>query len=306
MNTKDFEYLVALARNKSILKASQELYISQPALSKFLQRMEQEAGTRLFQHVGKNLVPTSAGEYCIEKAIEILHLNDQIENHLSDTAHLAAGRIRLGLPMSRTDGFLSRILPRFCSVYPGIHLEIVEEAAQILLQKVQSGELGIIFINCREPISGLQYQEVSEEEMVLAAPASYKLAPLAFKKPGYRFACLRPEDWRELPYIMLSQDQATRTFTNQYFQLHGIVPRTVLQIRNLGQAVNAVHHGLGVTITPSMLSPLETEQQQIQYFSLPGDGGPFLRKTAVVYRKDTDLSRAEQDLIALICSEFGA
>ena len=105
---------------------------------------------------------------------------------------------------------------------------------------------------------------------------------------------------------MLSQDQATRTFTNQYFQLHGIVPRTVLQIRNLGQAVNAVHHGLGVTITPSMLSPLETEQQQIQYFSLPGDGGPFLRKTAVVYRKDTDLSRAEQDLIALICSEFGA
>lgn len=304
MNVRDFEYIVALGNNRSILKASRELYISQPALSKFLQRIEAEAGTKLFQHVGKSLVPTYAGEYCIEKAIEILHLNSQLENHLNDVAHLAAGRIRLGLPMSRTGSFLSRILPRFCAVYPGIHIEIVEEATQNLLQKVRSGELGMLFINYSEPITGLQYEEVSTEEMVLAAPDCYGLKSQAFFREGFRFPCLAPETWSGLPYIMLSQDQATRTFTNQYFRSHGIVPNTVLQIRNLGQAVNAVHHGLGVTITPAMFDPKEAASQHITYFSLPSEEGPFTRKTSVVYREDTDLSKAEQDLVNIIKEEF--
>ena len=108
------------------------------------------------------------------------------------------------------------------------------------------------------------------------------------------------------PTLCSARTRQQEPLPTNIFNSTGSSPAQSYRSVTWGRAVNAVHHGLGVTITPSMLSPLETEQQQIQYFSLPGDGGPFLRKTAVVYRKDTDLSRAEQDLIALICSEFGA
>ena len=62
MNVRDFEYIAELGRSRSILRASQALYITQPALSKFLQRVENEAGTLLFQRAGNHLVPTFAGE----------------------------------------------------------------------------------------------------------------------------------------------------------------------------------------------------------------------------------------------------
>ena len=55
MNVKDFEYISEIGRSGSILKASKALYISQPALSKFLQKVENETGTLLFHRVGHHL-----------------------------------------------------------------------------------------------------------------------------------------------------------------------------------------------------------------------------------------------------------
>ncbi|PNV62018.1 hypothetical protein C0033_10210 [Clostridium sp. chh4-2] len=300
MNVKDFEYLVSIGRCGSISKAAQELYISQPALSKFLQRIEAEAGTKLFQHVGKSLVPTFAGEYCIEKASEIIYLNDQINNRLNDVAKLQCGRIKIGLPMSRTNFFISHILPAFYEQYPGIHVVIVEEAASVLLQKIRTGELNLIFINYTEELPYLVYEKVSEEEMVLAAPDNMGLNAYSTHQDGYAYPCLKPENWYKLPFIMLSRDQATRSFTMQYFSLHKITPNTVLQIRNLGQALNAVRRGLGVTITPAIPCTNDSEKYSISYFSLPSQEGPFTRKTALVYREDTYLSQAEEGLIRII------
>lgn len=299
MNLRDFEYIVALGQYRSITKAAQELYISQPALSKFLTRMEQEAGTKLFQHTGKNLVPTLAGEFCIEKAVEILHINEQINNRINDIAKLNSGRIRIGLPMSRTEHFLSQVLPRFYKMYPGIHIVIFENATAILQQKVRNGELDLIFINILENNCQpyLHYETILEEEMVLAAPDTYHLEDTAYILEGHLYPCLSPFAWKDLPYIMLSSDQATRTFSNQYFSRNGITPHVALEIRNLAQAINAVRYGIGVTITPSIQAG---SQSGISYYSLPSKEGTFRRKAAVVYRTDTYLSHAERELIQII------
>lgn len=103
MNVKDFEYLVELSKTGSISKASKALYISQPALSKFLQKLESEAGTILFQRVGRQLIPTYAGEQCIQTASEILFLHNRLQPVLSDIVRQQEGQIRLGIPLSRSN-----------------------------------------------------------------------------------------------------------------------------------------------------------------------------------------------------------
>jgi len=74
MDTKDFEYLVEIARQESLSKAAARLYLSQPTLTKFLKKIEAEYGTPLFDRVGKKMVLTEAGRCCVQKSEQILAL----------------------------------------------------------------------------------------------------------------------------------------------------------------------------------------------------------------------------------------
>ncbi len=300
MNVRDFEYIVEIARSGSILKASKTLFISQPALSQFLKRIEFETGTLLFQRVGHNLVPTFAGEECIRIAKEILFLNNQLDNILSDVAHKNRGEIRFGLPLSRGSYFISSILPQFHKLYPGIKVNIFEEATKILLKKLRLGELDLIIINVTqdEQYEDLQYKILCQEEMILAAPDEFHLETKSFIHKDYMYPCLKPEDWIEFPFIALTEGQRSYVFAEKYMIKHEIKPQINFSIRNLAQAIFAVQQGLGLTICPSM--PIDTDK--IKYFSLydSPEGGKL--PVGIVYRKDAYISKIEKILIE-ICSK---
>ncbi len=305
MNVRDFEYIAELGRSESILKASKNLYISQPALSKFLQKTEAEIGTPLFQHVGHRLVPTYAGEQCIKTSEEILFLHKQLENTLADITSQESGLIRFGLPLSRSSYFISGLFPLFHREYPHICVNIYEDSTVILQKMLRDGELDMIFVNVVEEYGELNYIPVSQEEMVLAAPAAFHLKEKAVPDSAYQYPCLNPEDWKDLPFLTLSTDQMSRFFADRYFSQHKITPNTIMIIRNLSQVLYSVRRGLGVTICPSM--PLEkmTGASEVEYFSLRSDTGPVIRQTAVAYRKDAYLPVPAKILIQIIKEYYG-
>lgn len=305
MNVRDFEYIAELGRSESILKASKNLYISQPALSKFLQKTESGIGTPLFQHVGHRLVPTYAGEQCIKTAEEILFLHKQLEHTLADITRQETGLIRFGLPMSRSSYFISELFPLFHQEYPHICVNIYEDSTVVLQKKLRSGELDMIFINVLEQYDELNYIPISQEEMVLAAPAAFQLKEKAADVKPYHYPCLEPDDWKELPFLALSTDQMSRFFADRYFSQHKITPNTIMIIRNLAQVIYSVRQGLGVTICPSMPLGKNTGAGEAEYFSLRSDAGPVVRQTAVAYRKDAYLPVPDKILIQIIKENYG-
>ena len=222
MNVKDFEYLIELSKAGSISRASKALFISQPALSKFLQKMEAEAGTPLFHHVGRQLVPTYAGEQCIQTASEILFLHSRLQHMLSDIAQQKNGLIRFGLPLSRSNYFISRILPEFYKQYPDICINVQEDATRILIRKLRTGELDLVFGNLSDEYEDLSYEIVSEEEMVLAAPGSFGLQEHAISQEPYAYPCIHPEHWKDFPFLMLNEDQMSRSYADQYLKKYQI------------------------------------------------------------------------------------
>lgn len=304
MNVRDFEYIVELSKARSISKASQALYISQPALSKFLQKMEAEIGTPLFQHVGRQLVPTYAGEQCIQTAGEILFLHEQLLSSLADIVHEKNGYIKLGLPLSRSEYFIAEILPMFYQKFPNICISVYEDSAKILLKMLRMGELNLVFSSTQEEHKELVYEVVSQEEMILAVPAEYGLQQFGVFKDGYHYPCLPPQYWKDYPFLMLSEDQISRAFADRYLEKHHIEPKTILKIRNLGRILFSVQQGLGVTICPSMPILEENGSQKVCYFSLESEEGPAVRLTSIAYRKDAYLSVAEKALIQLIKEHF--
>ena len=102
-NVRDFQYIAEIARYGSITKAAEALYLSQPTLTKFLQRVEQEVGTPLFHRVGKRFIPTPAGEVYVEKAHSILLLNSQLDQELDALASMRRGSVRVGTTAGRAD-----------------------------------------------------------------------------------------------------------------------------------------------------------------------------------------------------------
>lgn len=120
-NVRDFQYISEIARYGSISKAAEALYISQPTLTKFLQRVERETGVPLFHRAGKKLLPTPAGEVYVEKARSI----------------------RLGTTAGRADHTVSAILPRFARQYPGVRVLLTMGHTQQLLRMIYNNELDI-------------------------------------------------------------------------------------------------------------------------------------------------------------------
>ena len=79
MDFKELTYVLALARHQSVTKAAQELYLTQPALTRFLQRLETSVGQPLFTRSGNRLIPTYAGEKYIERARRKYRFEKQLD-----------------------------------------------------------------------------------------------------------------------------------------------------------------------------------------------------------------------------------
>ncbi len=84
MNMKEQQYVCVLAECGSITRAAKELYISQPALSIYINNLEKSLNVKLFERVGKRFILTYAGERYVEKARAMLRLEEEFEEELKD------------------------------------------------------------------------------------------------------------------------------------------------------------------------------------------------------------------------------
>ena len=97
MLLKELRYVLAIHTYGTMAKASQHLYISQPALSKYIQNLEDTLNVELFHRNNGRLTLTFAGEQYVSAATRMLEIFENLENELTDVQNAAKGRIRLGI-----------------------------------------------------------------------------------------------------------------------------------------------------------------------------------------------------------------
>ena len=276
-NVRDFQYIAEIARYGGISKAAEALYLSQPTLTKFLQRVEQEVGTPLFHRVGKKLIPTPAGEVYVEKAKSILSLNNQLDQELDDLLSMRRGNIRVGTTAGRADYLVTTILPPFIRRYPGIRVLLTMGHTEQLLKMIFNNELDIVLSNYAEEQPALDHEYIGEEELVLAVPGDSPLLAGAERREGFRFPVTTPEQWRDEPFVL---------------------PSIISRSRQTVAA--AVQAGLGVSIFISV--PLGASGR-VAYLSL-GEGEVPRQRVAVITRKGFYLDEAHQAFIRLLRESY--
>lgn len=126
MNTRPYEYLLAISENGSLSKAAQALGISQPTLSNFLSGTERQMGHALFERSGRVLIPTEAGLIYLDTCRRILEVISQTYHAIASLEDRYREAFTVGVTPYRGSQVFSEIFPEFYHKFPDIKIDLVE------------------------------------------------------------------------------------------------------------------------------------------------------------------------------------
>lgn len=304
MDFRDYTYVQAIAQYKNITKAAEALYITQPSLSKFLQKLEDQIGTPLFNRINKQMYPTYAGEQFIQTGEEIFLLQSKLDRALERITHQSSGRLSLTTTATRGYYVLTETLPKFKALYPGYHIEIMERNVDEIEESLRDGltDLAIYAITSRDP--EFKYYHINTEEVVLCLPANTPYAEKAIYKEGFRYP------WLDVSYL---KDEVC--FSNDALKwMIGRIGQSILRdgkikpeltvFRSLDTCLALASRGLGFTFAFDISIQCFKNCTQPPVYLSTGNH-PYLAEFVIATRKNYELNTAERAFIQLVRETFG-
>lgn len=143
MDIRELKYFAQVAKDGNYSTAANKLYISQPALSKVIQKMESELGVKLFYPFQRKQKLTDVGEMLLKNAIRVISEYDSIIESTHMDKSIYQGQVYVGFPPIAGICYLSELIVGFSKQYPGIKLIIKEMGSQKILEDVDSGVLDV-------------------------------------------------------------------------------------------------------------------------------------------------------------------
>ena len=297
MTSRELLYVKTIADEKSITRAAQKLYLTQPSLSHCITNIEKQLGTRLFRRTSGGLVLTYAGERYYRMACEVLRIYAAFESEISEESELLRGRITLGVTNYLACDLLPRMLPRFHREYPGIELRVVEETTDELEKSLLSGRLDFAIMHTgagdgasEDP--GLAHEVLRRDPFLLIAPPEHPYADRAVMREGAQDPELDPALLGGEPFLMVSKGQRIRHVADRILRQAGMSPEIIFTSRNFETLRRLCAQGMGYTFIPRRyVGLLGGEEYQITRYAIPERYDAFW-ELSVVTLKDAYLSRA--------------
>lgn len=160
---------LSVANHLSFTKASQELFISQPAISKHIQELESDFETRLFERRGNSIALTASGELLIKHAEELM---EQYQ-HLEYAMHLLhgdyVGELKLGASTTIAQYVLPPILARFIELHPKVKLSLISGNTREIEEAVETHHIDLGLIEGIYRRTNLKYTPFLEDQLITIA-----------------------------------------------------------------------------------------------------------------------------------------
>lgn len=187
----------SVARNLSFTKASQELFISQPAISRHIQELEKEYNVRLFERMGNRIQLTKAGQVLLDNADRIIKGYQRLDYEMGALQKDVRGELRIGASTTISQYIMPEIIADFRKEYPGIKVSLISGNSREVEASLLSGRIdfGMVEGAIRQP--QLRYTPFMNDELVaiVSTSSSYakqdsvtleqlKTIPLVFREFG--------------------------------------------------------------------------------------------------------------------------
>ena len=238
----DFELyriFYTVANNKNITKASIELNISQPAISKSIKNLEEQLGGKLFVRTKRGVILTEEGKEFynyIKQAIEYI---SNAESKFTELINLETGCIRIGIGSTLTKEFLLPYLEEFHKLYPKIDIEIVTNMSSELFPKLRNGLIDIIILNLNEKNYGKDINIIKCREITDCFVVNNTYSNLLNKEISIK-------ELNKYPIILQSKGANTREFLDNFAKEYDTILKPNIELASYSLVVEFAKIGLGI------------------------------------------------------------
>lgn len=293
--TKDLYYTVTLAEYGNISKAAQKLFLTQPALTKFIQRHEEALGEKIFLKSGYNLVLTEYGKHYVKYASKILEELNTMEEELKNFK----SNFRIAIGLSAGNYFLPEVLPQFYDIYPDIKIEVLQGNSLNFPALVKNGTVDVALSGMCNIDSTLESISLKKGEVLLAVSKNHPLAKEENTyKDGFNHPWIDIQRFQDYGFIMCQKDQWPAAAAEKIFRNTGIMPKKLFHMSNYQMSVQlamTTHYAAFVDEATTYFTP---DANNLKFFSVGKE--PVYYETLIIYLKDTPFLPYIQNLACLL------
>jgi DNA-binding transcriptional LysR family regulator len=280
MELDQLRYFLRVAGRENFTRAAEDLGISQPALSRSIQKLEEELGQPIFERKTRSISLTEAGVLLQSRAQQVLTIIEDTKAEITDDGQ--SGRVRVGAIPTIAPYFLPDLLRQFSSEFPKATLIVQENTTDVLLKSCTQGEIDLAILAMPVPAKYLEVEELFEEELLLVLPSDHPLV----EKPKIRLSDVEP-----LPFILLNEAHCLSDNIFTFCRQRSIQPVAVERTNQLTMVQELVSLSHGVSMIPAMARVLDQSDRRV-YRSLTGRKPT--RKIAVVWNPYRFQSRLQE------------
>lgn len=277
----DFRLLVfqRVARSNSFTKAAEDLYITQPAVTKHIKELESEFEIRLFDRVGNKIALTTAGSLLLSYAEQILLLHNDMKFELSQLRSGQEGKLRVGASTTIAQYIIPTALAKFSNRFPEIDLSMLNGNTQFIEELLIRNEIEMGIVEGMPSHSDIRYTPFLEDELVVFTSAQNQILPRTVSNEGFM----------KLPLVLRERGSGTLEIIEKTIQHSQISPKHLNIIMYLGstEAIKTfIRTGNGVGIVSRYA--IEQELLNNTFRIIHTSGLRFIRKFYFISLKGPD------------------
>ena len=297
MFVKNPEYFLTIAKERSISKAAEQLYLSQPYLSQYLAKLEHTLGVALMDRSHTPLTLTTAGEVFYAYLERQSYLDRQLLSDLRDIQDRNRPVLHIGVSPWRGAMLLPDILPLFTPQYPDVQVVLHEAAVPELTKLAEDSVIDFCIMHIPSDLTELSYELIMREHVFLIGHKSHPLLrglDSPYDRP-LQFTQLRQLEHERI--IMLPSDWRLAKLLYNTFSVLNIDPQNILVTTNNTTAINLAAENMGFAFLQESGISRTPYLDRLACFTI-GEP-PLTCPTAVVYKKNGFLSPAARAFIDL-------
>ena len=291
---RQLQVFAAVAWHLSHSRASEELYLTQPAVSMQIKQLEQSVGLPLFEQMGKQIHLTEAGREMLRYSRTISQQLEEMEAVFSEMKGLERGRLNISV-VSTANYFMPQLLAKFIQLHPQIQVSLHVANSDAVLRQLTDNVADFAIMGQPPEGADMRSESFMQNPLVVIAAPNHALAKTRH---------IKPRQLAQETFLLREQGSGTRGVVERFFASHRMALPAHMEMDTNEAIKQSVQAGMGLGIISRHGIELELETKRL--IVLDVEHFPIMRHWHIVHRKGKRLSTASQAFKKFLLTEAEA
>jgi DNA-binding transcriptional LysR family regulator len=286
MNLELYKFFYHVAKTGNVSKASEQLYVTQPAVSRAIKQLEEELGCLLFFRTSKGVKLTQEGEVLFQHVEQAFNFIFSGERKISDFKSLQTGEVKIGASDTLCKYYLAPFLKLFKTYYPAIKVVVTCPNTPEIVRLLKAGKIDFGLINMPFQDDQLEFKHIMNIQDCFVVGQKYKHLSGTKRHIKEIEAC---------PMLLLEKTSNTRTYIDEYFTKNSIAIKPDFEFPNVDLLIHFAKYDFGIACV--MENFVEDALKDNSLFKINLIEKIPTRSMSVAWLKDLPLTSAAKELI---------